>query len=151
MEATLNELIKKGCEIKNDMIFIKSPHQSLLSLPSDDYKFKDVQEFEIWRNKCVRFLSVNFKNDICVDAFRKVIEHMDFRIAPEYMDEFIGILESCKSYPDIIEKNDKKHDTSMPINISVNQSQSQSQSQQIAVSIFLDAIKDELTGKQLKE
>ena len=42
-------------------------------------------------------------------------------------------------------------DKTININVSQNQSQTQSQEQKQVIEIFLESIKDEITGKQFKE
>ncbi len=50
-----------------------------------------------------------------------------------------------------IPDKDKNQDNSVNVNVSQNQTQDQHQSQKIVFDIFIESIKDEITGKQLKE
>ena len=50
-----------------------------------------------------------------------------------------------------IPDKDKNQDNSVNVNVSQNQTQDQHQSQKIVFDIFIESIKDEITGKQYKE
>jgi len=65
----------------------------------------------------------------------------------------IGILQSCILFPSLPQKEETKPIIDKSVNVNVHQSQDQSQTQKqgFAIDIFLEAIKDEITGKQLKE
>jgi hypothetical protein len=55
--------------------------------------------------------------------------------------------------PVSIAKTDARSDAKSDMNITINNtnSQSQSQEQSMAVELFIEAIKDDLTGRQIKE
>lgn len=144
----LDELITEGRKIRKAIIYIP-PRQGVWRT-FRVYSFADNQKFEAWKNKCLRFLSNEFKEDRCIMDFDEVIEKMTKSNYPESLDKMIGLLEACVLFPRIESKKntDIVHPTS---NITINNSQNQTQSQEIAINIFLDAIKDELTGKQMKE
>lgn len=62
----------------------------------------------------------------------------------------LGLLESCSAIPKLpIIKNSSTVDKS--VHVSVNQNQTQTQEQKQVFELFLEAIRDELTGKQFKE
>lgn len=144
----LNELIIEGQEIRSS---ISSDHVSGgVILPVITYTFSDHQKFEIWKNKCLRFLSHEFKGDRCISDFEEVIKEMTKRNYPNSLDKLIGILDACTYFPRI-ENNDIKEITSPTQILNITNTQQQTQTQEIAVDIFIEAIKDELTGKQLKE
>ena len=68
----------------------------------------------------------------------------------------LNILESFVKMPTVIpakKTNSKIAKEQVNINTTINNtnSQSQSQKQNIAVDLFLEAIKDDLTGRQIKE
>lgn len=60
----------------------------------------------------------------------------------------VGILISCKEIPNNIKQKENVRQTpSSAVTVNINQSQTQNQE----INIFIDAISDELTGKQYKE
>jgi len=67
----------------------------------------------------------------------------------------ISILKACKNFPEKIpskrEKELNNNDSNHHFINNISLSQEQRQEQMQSISIFLDAIKDELTGKQQKE
>lgn len=98
-----------------------------------------------WKAKCKRFLNTNYHNDKFVEEFDEICDSHNEQY---HHNELMGILEAIKELPEKIE--------SKPIPLKeagtiININQTQSQSQDIAIHIFIEAIKDELTGKQLKE
>ncbi len=98
-----------------------------------------------WKAKCKRFLISNYPNDKFVDEFDEICDSHNEHY---HHNELMGILEAIKELPGETERKKippKEGGTIININ------QTQIQSQEIAIHIFLDAIKDELTGTQLKE
>ena len=66
----------------------------------------------------------------------------------------MAILEAFADLPSIVpQKNNEKTERGVNITANINNtnSQSQNQEQSVAVNIFLEAIKDDLTGRQVKE
>lgn len=145
-QITLNDLIIEGQNIRKDISYVDPP--SHIMRMYDVYRFSDNQKYEIWKNKCLRFLSREFNGDRCIKDFEETIKEMTVKNYPTYMDRLIGILQSCTVVSKI--KNDTISESNHPTHI-FNINQNQSQSQEIAINIFLDAIKDELTGRQIKE
>lgn len=147
---TLKELIEEGKEIRNGISYITTPPN--VTRFYNAYKLKNTTQYETWKNKTIRFLSLKFEGDRCIDDFEKAAEDFTKSMnSPSSFDRLLGILESCLIVPELlnIKKDNIKTDNSIHVN--VNQSQSQSQQQSLAIDIFIEAIKDELTGKQLKE
>lgn len=149
MEAiTLNQLIEEGTDIKNKITYINPP-SGVIRLYST-YRLADNSIYEIWKSKAIRFLSISFPNDRCVNDFEEASkEFTKNRNSPILFDRMLAILQACLKIPQIINdtKNLKIIDKSINVNVSQNQSQQQSQS----LDLFMDLIKDELTGKQYQE
>ena len=61
----------------------------------------------------------------------------------------LAILQACLEMPQIISVIKDSNVIDKSVNVHVNQTQSQQQSQ--SLDLFIDIIKDELTGKQYKE
>ena len=145
---TLEELIDEGKEIRKGISFVPAPDGVWRTYSV--YHLKSTSEYEVWKNKTLRFLSTQFPEDRCISDFEIAIEEFTkSRCSPDVFNKMIGIMESCVCIPTVSSIQGNKLDKS--ININVNQSQTQSQQQSLALDIFIEAIKDELTGKQQKE
>lgn len=147
---TLNELINEGRAIKASITKVVLPPNVIAPT---SYKFADTTKYEAWSNKTIRYLTLYFTEDRCITDFEKAIEGVvKARNSPNSFDKLLGILEACLEFPEIPKKQDGNQGREeTPIQITVNQSQTQSQQQSIAFEIFIESIKDELTGKQQKE
>lgn len=75
---------------------------------------------------------------------------MKYTKYPSDLDKLIGILKAC-TFISKIENEQESNDNNISPIININNTQNQTQSQMIAVNIFVDAIRDELTGNQIKE
>lgn len=73
-----------------------------------------------------------------------------FKTYKDLQDSFASEIEEIIENIKAVGLPEKKKDSSI-ININLSQSQQQEQSQQLVVEIFMEAIKDELTGKQQNE
>ena len=145
---TLEQLIEEGKDIRKTISYIKAPSGVIRMYAV--YSLADNSKYEIWKNKSIRFLSINFPKDRCINDFEESAK--DFTKAhhsPTIFDNMLAILQACLEMPQIISaaKDSKVIDKS--VNVHVNQTQSQQQSQ--FLDQFMDIIKDELTGKQYKE
>lgn len=146
---TLEDLISEGKELKNSIIDVPSSSGGVFVF--SEYRFQDFQKFEIWKNKSLRFLSSEFKGDRCINDFEVIENKMSCRNYPTSMDKLIGVLESCEFISRIeYDKNDVVNKTPSQV-INITNTQSQSQNQDISINVFIEALKEELTGSQLKE
>lgn len=145
---TLEQLIEEGKDIRKTISYINAPSGVFRTYAA--YSLADNSKYEIWKNKSIRFLSINFPGDRCINDFEESAK--DFvknHHSPYVFDNMLAILHACLEMPQIVNvaKDSKVVDKS--VNVHVNQTQSQQQSQ--SLDIFIDIIKDELTGKQYKE
>lgn len=148
---TLKELIDEGKEIKASIHEVIS--SSNVIIPVRLYKFGDNAKYEIWINKTIRYLTLSFDGDRCITEFEEAVSNVKkARNSPNSFDKLLGILEACLALPEIPKKQDgSQSKEEKSIQVIVNQSQTQFQQQSIAFEIFIESIKDELTGKQQKE
>lgn len=117
------------------------------------YCYPDVNEYEIWLAKTRRFLGTQFPNDKDLKEFEKISKQ---RLSKKQQLQLLAILEAYNSIPSIIPETDEANTSNtdnqaMLININNTNSQSQNQEQSLTIGIFLEAIKDDLTGRQVKE
>lgn len=132
----INDLIQEGNSFK-------------FSMGKFGYSLNDTFGYTKWKEKCKRYLNSEFPNDKFIETFEKKCDETN---NPTTQSALIGCLESFRDMPTIIEKPLKiDKNTGTIVTVQQNQHVEQSQSQEIAINIFLESIKDELTGKQIKE
>lgn len=143
----LESLIQEGNEIINTISYVKAPSRTIRTF--DVYKVEDESLYQTWKSKSIRLLNVNFKDDMESSAFVEAANSFDkSHYSPKYLKEMVGILISCKEIPNNIKQKENVRQTpSSAVTVNINQSQTQNQE----INIFIDAISDELTGKQYKE
>lgn len=143
----LESLIQEGNEIINTISYVKAPSRTIRTF--DVYKVEDESRYQTWKSKSIRLLNVNFKDDMESSAFVEAANSFDkSHYTPKYLKEMVGILISCKEIPNNIKQKENVRQTpSSAVTVNINQSQTQNQE----INIFIDAISDELTGKQYKE
>lgn len=144
---TLENIIEEGKAIRALIEFIPSRYYRSFKA----YKITDGPRYEKWKNLVIRFLSASYPGDRCITDFEEKIELFQTKyFSLAVFDDILGLLESCMEIPQLpVIKNASTIDKSVHVN--VNQNQTQVQEQKQVVEIFLEAIKDELTGKQFKE
>jgi len=106
------------------------------------YDYSNMDDYYTWLSKATRYLNINFPGDKEIKKFETLSEE---RITPTQQNKLLAMLEAFATYPDVV-----KTDTKESGGINIVNTQSQSQSQEYT-NIFIEAIKDELTGKQQKE
>ncbi len=159
-EITLNSLINEGeenhkelCDIEKNNIVIRMSYYDDDDLPLHNYSMKisNIKKCNEWICKTKRYLLSTYKGDFQIGDFNSAITKFENEESSINLDNIISLLKAYKSYPQTImlSKESKKNVTQVNINNNLNQNQSQQQSQ--SVEIFIEAIKDDLTGKQVKE
>ena len=147
-KKTLEALIKEQ-EERIPQIQLEPIPPNVIMIPG--YIYKDNSHYIKWLEKTKRFLNNQFPDDKSVDDFEDISKK---DLSPEQQTKLLAILEAFLEYPNVIRKTKPiKGAKSININNNINNTntQSQKQSQQQAIEIFTEAIKDQLTGSQLKE
>lgn len=147
-KKTLKALIKEQ-EERIPQIQLESIPPDVIMIPG--YIYQDNSHYIKWLEKTKRFLNNQFPDDKSVDDFEDISKK---DLSPEQQTKLLAILEAFLEYPNVIRKTKPtKGAKSININNNINNTntQSQKQSQQQAIEIFTEAIKDQLTGSQLKE
>lgn len=115
------------------------------------YEYDDKEEYEKWLATTKRLLSIHYPNDKFVLEFEELSRK---ELSETQQLKMLAILEAIDELPTIVPQNSEKQ-TGNGVNIttSINNtnSQSQNQEQSLAIDMFREAIKDDLTGKQIKE
>ena len=114
------------------------------------YSYGDKEEeYLLWLAKTQRFLEITFPNDKHVLEFLEVSNNQE--LSPTQQKVIVVILKAFLEYPTVVpNKLEQKHNSITIQNTNTN-AQSQSQKQSLAIHLFIEAIKDDLTGRQIKE
>ena len=148
----LENLIEEGETIVKDIKYQEPPSGVFRTYAV--YRLPNESVFQTWKNNCLRLIELYFKQSNALDDFREAVQKFDkSHNAPKRMQDMIGILTSLVEIP-ILPMSESQADMEKsvsPITLNLVQNQSQSQNQSVAIEIFLESIKDELTGKQVKE
>lgn len=114
------------------------------------YRYDDWASYQEWLIKTTRYLHIKYSGDKFVSEFESIATQ---DLHPEQQGALLAILKSLLELPTIVPMKQKKNGKEINVNTTINNSNSQSQNQEqsIAVNLFLEAIKDDLTGKQVKE
>lgn len=119
------------------------------------YEYPDMDSYYSWREKAKRLIEINYPGDKHIEEFER-ISNQD--IDPDQQKKLLAILEAFDALPIVIpctKSSIKQDHKQSPINVTTNinnsNSQTQNQQQSLAVELFLEAIKDDLTGRQIKE
>lgn len=118
------------------------------------YSYSDMEKYEKWLAKTKRYLNIHYPNDKDVAEFEEISKK---RFTPDQQRKLLAILKAFVDLPTLIPQKDntKDREAEKSINITANfsntNSQSQNQEQTLAMNMFLEAIKDNLTGRQVKE
>lgn len=142
-EITLEELIKEFRD--------RIPKLRLVKNYLPYYTYDDMGEYEKWLATTKRFLHSHYPNDISVPNFEEISKN---KMNKGQQQKMLAILEALTCFPTIIDQKDNTDmdkNGAFTININNSNSQTQSQEQSFAIDMFLEAIKDDLTGKQIKE
>ncbi len=122
------------------------------------YYYDNNESYQKWLATTKRYVGIHFPNDKDVNEFDTISKE---ELSPEQQKKLLCILEAFALLPTIIPDSrttqitEKKGRGREAINVKTTinntNTQSQNQVQTIAVELFLEAIKDDLTGRQIKE
>ena len=112
------------------------------------YSYDEMTEdYLLWLTKTQRFLEIKYPNDKHVKEFLDVSNNQE--LTPVQQSILLAILTAFLEYPTIIPIPQEPKQNS--ITIQNTNTQSQSQEQSLLIQLFVDTIKDDLTGRQIKE
>lgn len=132
----IDELITQGETLRASLKKVESRWMSW-------YEYTNHGAFQEWAQKTVRFLYTHFDGDVKIEEFEKLASQGP---CPKGHDKLLAILKAFKEIPQAITLPKEHHG-----GIVITNSNTQSQQQEQTVDIFIEAIADELTGKQMKE
>lgn len=146
MSITLEELIQ---EHKERIKILRFHREAFIPY----YDYENMETYHLWIEKTKRYIRQNFSNDPAVKEFETLSSK---EVGPEQQRRLGAIIEAFAIIPaSELQKRTKssKKEVGEGVNITINNtnSQSQNQEQSLAVELFIEAIKDDLTGRQIKE
>lgn len=117
------------------------------------YHFPNQQQYEKWLAKTQRYLSTYYTKDQQALEFNSLSRGFT---TDRQQERMLAILEALTLLPTPIPEEQSKEESNsandgLKITINNNNNQTQNQEQSLAVGLFLDAIRDDLTGRQIKE
>lgn len=136
--AILDDLIIEGEMLTKTISFV--PFEGYRSY--DEYKTSESERYQNWQSSVLRFIKTHHSSDL--DEFREAAT----QISPDNHRKILGILRAIKLLP--TEPTKEVPGKPSPAN-NIHITNNQNNTNQINVNLFLEAIKDELTGKDLKE
>ena len=133
----IDELITQGETLRASLKKVESRWMSW-------YEYANHGAFQEWVQKTTRFLHTHYSGDIMIEEFEKIASQSP---SPKGHDKLLAILKAFKEIPQTITTPKEVQNGG----IVITNSNTQSQQQEQTVDIFIEAIADELTGKQLKD
>ena len=122
------------------------------------YEYPDMGVYHRWLAKTIRYIEIQYPNDKYVVEFCEVSKQVTY---PTQQQKLLALLEAFALLPVVVpdnhivqvtDRSDTARDTiNVTTNINNTNSQSQNQEQSMAVQLFIEAIQDDLTGRQIKE
>lgn len=107
------------------------------------------EEYLLWLAKTQRFLEITFPNDKHVLEFLEVSNNQE--LSPTQQKVLVVILKAFLEYPTVVPNRLEQKQNSITIQNTNTNTQSQRQEQSLAIHLLIEAIKDNLTGRQIKE
>ena len=122
------------------------------------YEYPDMKAYHKWLAMTKRYIEIQYPNDKYVVEFCEVSKQVTY---PTQQQKLLALLEAFALLPVVVpdnhivqvaDRSDTARDTiNVTTNINNTNSQSQNQEQSMAVLLFIEAIQDDLTGRQIKE
>lgn len=107
------------------------------------------EEYLLWLAKTQRFLEITFPNDKHVLEFLEVSNNQE--LSPTQQKVLVVILKAFLEYPTVVPNRLEQKQNSIIIQNTNTNTQSQCQEQSLEIHLLIEAIKDNLTGRQIKE
>lgn len=117
------------------------------------YEYENMETYHLWIEKTKRYMRQNFSGDPAINDFETLATKA---LEPEQQKRLLAIVEALAIIPASTPRqqiDSRRKDTEKGVNITITNTNSQSQNQEqlLAVQLFIEAIKDDLTGRQIKE
>ena len=138
----LEKLILDGDKLATTISFVPAPSGVLRTFSV--YKTSSPVEYQDWQSAVERLVKTHFSSDLTK------VEEAAKKLSPDNHRKILGILRAIKQLPSEPKKN---LNLEKGTNVTINnlQQNTQNNTQEIIFKIFLEAVQDELTGKEMKE
>lgn len=133
----IDELIQQGRVLKNVL-------QERRGSWGTYYVHPDQDAYEKWLMLTKRYINTAFPGDKCIEEFEKLAEGSPY---PTQLAKMLGILEAMKQLPQVVIV---KSEQINPM-VAITNNQMQNQSQNVFLEVFIDALHEELSKKQIRE
>lgn len=142
-DITLENLIQQGKQILSGLTLDNGRFKT--------YSLQNQEEFEEWRNITLRFIASSFSDDFQNDDLASLFNSFCAGQihSPIVLEKILGILKGYNTLPQTIKP--KPIDSNIGTQVNINNNNTNNNTQTQSVNIFIEAIKDDLTGKQVKE
>lgn len=134
----LENLIAEGETLTQTISYVPAGHNVIRTYSV--YTTSDQEKYQNWQSSVLRFVKTYHSSDL------EEVKEVSKKLSPENHRKIMGILKAIKLLPNEPEKPNETKGSTNNINIT----NTQSVSQQLTLNIFLDSIKDEITGKDFK-
>ena len=134
---TLDELIEEGKRLEFSMVKRQGRFGTYV-------EHQNEEDYNNWVMLAKRFINTNFPGDKFIDEFDKLSEET---ISLWQMQSMVAILAAMKELPEV----SKAHKESESSIINIQNNQSQTQTQNIFIEVFVEALHEELSKKQIRE
>lgn len=134
---TLDELIEQGKRLESSMVKRQGRFTAYI-------EHQDEGEYNNWVMLAKRYINTNFPEDKFIAEFDRLADEPTSR---SQMQSMVAILAAMKEFPEV----SKVHKESESSIINIQNNQSQSQTQNIFIEVFVEALHEELSKKQIRE
>lgn len=135
----LENLIEEGETLTKTISYV--PASSNYIRTYSVYATTEKEKYQIWQSSVLRFVKSYHPSDF------EEVKEASKKLSTENHRKTMGVLKAIKLLPNEPEKQSESKSSTQNITIT----NTQTVSQQITLNIFLDAIKDEIKGKDFKE
>lgn len=135
----LENLIDEGDKLTQTISYV--PAGANVIRPYSVYRTSEPERYQNWQSSAQRFVKTYHSSDL------EEVKEASKKLSSDNHLKILGVLRAIRLLPNEpeIQKNDKSGSTN-----NIHITNTQSVSQQMTLNLFLDAIKDELTGKDFK-
>lgn len=138
----IEELLQQGRDLKRNL-------QCHYNDFGDYYTHADHNAYASWLALTRRYLKTYYAGDDFISDFENAAKEIN--PCPEQMDKMLAILDAIEQLPEVVKTHKEKSGPKVTINNTQLQSQTQSQSQNVFFDVFVEALHEELSKKQIRE
>jgi hypothetical protein len=136
----LDKLIMEGESLTSTIAYVPAGPNVIRTYSV--YKTSEQDRYQDWQSSAQRFVKTSHPSDL--DEVKEAAK----KLSPDNHRKILGVLRAIKLLPKepVIDASGRNTSTN-----NIHITNTQNNSQQVSLNFFMEAIKDELTGKDLKE